>query len=114
MGFAVTISPASPADGYLVTVRVHLTGVESNRLFLAGDAMLSWPAGEPPAAEAGPASPGGGRFAEIIRERTSMFVSEAAGLTQGLQIRYLEATQADRAARLLRMQLLEAGIEEEA
>lgn len=113
MSFVVTISPATQAGGYLVTVKVRLSGAESSGLFLAGDALLSWPAGEPLIDGSVPPSPGGDRYADIVRERTSMFVSEAAGLAQGLQIRYLQEAYADRVARLLRTQLLEAGIKEE-
>lgn len=113
MSFAVTVSRATQADGYLVRVKVRLSGSESSRLFLAGDTLLSWPAGEPLVDGSIPPTAGGDRYADIVRERTSMFVSEAAGLAQGLQIRYLQAAHADRAARLLRSQLLEAGIEEE-
>jgi len=41
-----------------------------------------------------------------------MFVSELARLAQGLQIGYRQAVEAERAAQLVRLQLLRAGIEE--
>ena len=42
-----------------------------------------------------------------------MFVSELARLAQGLKIGYRQAAEAERAAQLIRLQLLRAGIEEE-
>jgi hypothetical protein len=121
MGFTVTVLPAAEPEGYLVTVKVRLTAAESSSLFLSGDTLLSWPPaqswGEMPATPGGEAAgaPGGAAhvYAGLTRERTSIFVSEAAGLAQGLQIRYLHEADAERAARLFRLQLLEAGIEEE-
>jgi hypothetical protein len=42
-----------------------------------------------------------------------MFVSELARLAQGLKIGYRQSADAERAAQLIRLQLLRAGISEE-
>lgn len=97
-----------------MTVSVRLTGAESSRLFLAGDVMLSWPPSDPPASTVPPASSETSSCAVTAPfERTSMFVSEAARLSQGLCLRYCDRERAERVAGLLRMQLLEAGLPEE-
>ena len=84
---------------------------ETNHLFLSGDTIISWPEG---------ALRMGGDSAPSVRSdgqdpglsRTGMFVSELARLARGLEIGYRQAAEADRAAKLLRLQLLRAGIEE--
>lgn len=84
-------------------VKVSLSRVESNDLFLSGDAMVSWPA-EGLQLDAGEDAP---------LERTAMFVSEVAARPLGLGIRYKERVQAERAASVLRIQLDQIGIKQE-
>ncbi len=100
-----------------MTVRVGLTMAETNSLFLSGDTIISWPDGElrgsadsGSAGFAGPTAPS--QDPERALARTGMFVSELAGLAQGLQIGYRQAAEAERSAQLIRLQLLRAGIEE--
>jgi hypothetical protein len=88
----------------MVMVRVNLSRSESNDLFLAGDAMVSWPIEGLQSNATGDAR----------LERTGMFVSEVAARPFGLGLRYLEQDQAARAATLLRMQFEQIGIKEEA
>lgn len=87
----------------MVMLRVNLTRAESNELFLAGDAMVSWPMDGLQSNATGDAR----------LERTGMFVSEVAGRPFGMGIRYLEQNQAERAAALLRVQFEQIGIKEE-
>ena len=82
-------------------LRVNLTRAESNDLFLSGDSMLAWPVEG--LEECGAPRP----------ERSGMFISEVAARPVGLEIRYSRPDQAELAAALLRMQLANAGIEEE-
>ena len=42
-----------------------------------------------------------------------MFISELARLPEGLKIGYRQGAEAQRAAQLIKLQLLKAGIEEE-
>lgn len=111
MGFSVTHSFDREAGEHLVIVRVGLTMAETNSLFLSGDTIISWLEGElRPSGTAGPAGPYQGQ--DRAPARTGMFVSELARLAQGLQIGYRQAAEAERAAQLVRLQLLRAGIEE--
>ena len=105
MGFSVTHSLRPGAGEHLVTVRVGLTMAETNSLFLSGDTIISWPDGELRASAdagstepAGPAAPSQGQERALVR--TGMFVSELARLTQGLQIGYRQAAEAERSAQL--------------
>ena len=95
-----------------MTVKVHLTSAETNSLFLSGDTIISWPAGE--LRESGVPRPvGSGEGRDLALTRTGMFVSELARLSQGLKIGYRQAVEAEQAALVVRWQLLRAGIEEE-
>ena len=85
-------------------VRVSLSRIESNDLFLSGDAMVSWPVEGLQVTATG----------DPRLERTGMFVSEVAARPFGLGIRYQEQSQAERAATLLRTQFAQIGINEEA
>ena len=87
----------------MVLVKVSLSRVESNQLFLSGDSMVSWPAEGMRASGTG----------DPRLERSGMFVSEIAARPSGLEIRYGEQAQAERASTLIRMQLAQIGIEEE-
>lgn len=111
MGFSVTHTFEQGAGEHLVTVRVGLTMAETNSLFLSGDTIISWPEGAVRASTDG--GPGGAcQGQDRAPARTGMFVSELARLAQGLQIGYRQATEAQRAAQVVRLQLLRAGIEE--
>jgi hypothetical protein len=104
MGFATTVKHESKRGCWAVSVKVNLNRSETNELFLSGDSMLSWPAEGlvPISAEASKL------------ERSGMFVSEVAARPEGLVIRYGGQAQAEKAADLLRKQLAQIGIEEEA
>jgi hypothetical protein len=119
VGFTVAQSCGPGTDDHLVTVKVHLTLAETNTLFLAGDTLVSWPPAEsysdasasgPEAAPASAGSPGVRGMAPL---RTGIFVSELARLAHGIKIGYRQASEAERAAQVLRLQLRRAGIEEE-
>jgi len=111
LAFSVTHTFDQGAGEHLVTVRVGLTMAETNSLFLSGDTIISWPEGEVrPSAEAG--SAGSYQGQDRAPARTGMFVSELGRLAQGLQIGYRQAVEAERAAQLVRLQLLRAGVEE--
>lgn len=84
-------------------VKVVLSRAESNQLFLSGDSMVSWPVEGMQASGTG----------DPKLERSGMFVSEIAARSSGLEIRYGERAQAERASTLIRMQLAQIGIQEE-
>jgi hypothetical protein len=112
MAFSVTRSFDRATESYAVTVKVALSLAETSSLFLSGDSMVSWPEAallDGPDLEQTGAREGG----EAALVRTGMFVSELARLAQGLKIGYRQVAEAERAAQLLRLQLLRAGIEEE-
>jgi hypothetical protein len=103
MSYRLAVASAPESGSWSVKLRVDLTRAESNDLFLLGDSMLAWPAaGLEPGLE--PGDPG--------IERDRMFISEVAARPSGLEIRYLQRGQAERAADLLRRQLTDAGIQE--
>jgi hypothetical protein len=111
LGFSVIHTFEQGAGEHLVTVRVGLTMAEANSLFLSGDTIISWPDGEVRAS--GDTGSGGAcQGQDRVPARTGMFVSELARLAQGLQIGYRQAMEAERAAQVVRLQLLRAGIEE--
>lgn len=101
MGYRLASTPEPESDSWSLALRVNLTRAESNDLFLSGDSMLAWPV-------EGLEQSGDPRL-----ERSGMFISEVAARPLGLGIRYSRRGQAERAAALLRMQLANAGIEEE-
>ena len=113
MAFSVTHSPDPSTGDYVVTAKVVLSLPETNALFLAGDTIISWPEESlvEVAASEGSATPG--ERPHYALTRTGMFVSELARLAQGLNIRYRQPAEAQRAAQLMRLQLLKAGIAEE-
>jgi hypothetical protein len=112
MAFSVTRSSDQATGSYVVTVKVDLSLAETNSLFLSGDSIVSWPEGDL-LSVLGPdqTAPHEARDHALIR--TGMFVSELARLAQGLKIGYRQVAEAGRAAQLIRLQLLRAGIEEE-
>ena len=112
MAFTVTRSGDQAADCYVVTVKVDLSLAETNSLFLSGDSIVSWPEGR--LLDAVGSEPVGMYEAgDAALVRTGMFISELARLAQGLKIGYRQAADAVRAAQLIRLQLLRAGIDEE-
>jgi hypothetical protein len=111
LGFSVTHTYDQVAGKEVVTIRVDLTLAETNALFLSGDTIISWPEGELRTRE-GPGISERPQGADQALVRTGMFVSELARLAQGLEIGYRQEAEAVRAAQLVRLQLLRAGIEE--
>jgi hypothetical protein len=111
MAFTVTRSSDQTAESYVVTVKVDLSLAETNDLFLSGDSIVSWPEGRLLDAEGEPEGMLETGAAALVR--TGMFISELARLAQGLKIGYRQAAEAERAAQLIRLQLLRAGIDEE-
>lgn len=111
MAFAVT-HVVDPVTGrHVVTAKVVLSLAETNELFLSGDTIVSWPEGELMQSRglSDSATPGASESALV---RTGMFVSELAQLPLGLKIGYRQGAEAARAAQLIRLQLLKAGVEE--
>ena len=104
MGYSTEICREPKSGHWMVSLKVVLSRTETNELFLSGDAMLSWPVeGLAPASGEEP-----------MPERSGMFVSEVAAHPTGLVISYSDQADAERAVALLRVQLAEAGIKEEA
>jgi hypothetical protein len=112
LAFAVTHAVDPSTGGYVVTAKVGLSLAETNALFLSGDTIVSWPEGELLESDesGGVRSPETGDSALV---RTGMFISELARLPEGLKIGYRQGADAERAAQLIALQLLKAGIEEE-
>jgi hypothetical protein len=111
MAFTATHGPDGDG-GYAVIVKVTLSLAETNDLFLSGDTIISWPEGDllPATGQDKDGYPEG-RDGGLVR--TGMFISELARLAHGLRIGYRQPMEAERAARLIRLQLMRAGIEEE-
>ena len=105
MGYRLKITPGSDPGSWILNLKVNLTRMETNDLFLSGDAMLVW-------TDEG-LLPERGVGAARGLDRSGMFVSEVAARPSGLKIRFMEERHAARAAALLRGQLAQAGIEEE-
>ena len=110
MGFFVRQSFDPGAGQHVVSILVTLSMAETNALFLSGDTIVSWPEGDLRLGGQGEASSPLGE--PRAPARTGMFISELARLAQGLEIGYRQATEAERAAQLVRLQLVRAGIEE--
>ena len=104
MGYSTVLKQESKPSCWSVSVRVSLSREETNELFLSGDSMLAWPSeGLVHTSDS-----------EVVPERSGMFVSEVAAHDSGLVIRYDEKSQAEKAEALLRKQLEDAGIKQEA
>ncbi len=103
MGYAATVTHEPTSGTWAVSVRVTLTRAESTDLFLSGDSMVSWPT-------EGIAT---SNSADPRLERSGMFVSEMASRPTGLCIRYGSQDEAERAAKLFRIQFAQIGIQEE-
>jgi hypothetical protein len=110
MAFTVTHGPDGDG-GYAVIVKVTLSLTETNDLFLSGDTIISWPEGDLVAATGQEDGYPEGRDGGLVR--TGMFISELARLAHGLRIGYRQPMEAERAARLIRLQLMRADIKEE-
>lgn len=81
-------------EGVAVRVRVRLSGRETSRLFLSGDTLIQLPLdGALTVSESSPIP------------RTSIFVSELVGLTDGLSRVFAEGAAADAFADAVRRQL---------
>ena len=104
MGFATTVKHESKPGCWAVSVKVTLNRAETNELFLSGDSMLSWPTEGLVPTKVDSSEP----------ERSGIFVSEVAAQPEGLVIRYGDQAQAEQIASLLRAQLAQIGIQEEA
>jgi hypothetical protein len=104
MGFATAIKHESGPGCWSVAVKISLSRAETNELFLLGDSILSWPTEGLVPTQGQDSKP----------ERSGMFVSEVAAQPLGLSIRYREQAQAERTVSLLRAQLSQIGINEEA
>jgi hypothetical protein len=112
VAFAVTLAADPSTSGYVVTAKVGLSLAETSALFLSGDAIVSWPEGELLESDgSGGVRSLGTRETALVR--TGMFISELARLPEGLKIGYRQGAEAQRAAQLIKLQLLKAGIEEE-
>jgi hypothetical protein len=103
MGYWTSVTQEPGSDVWVVAVKVVLSRAESNELFLSGDSMVSWPVEGLEAS--GSADP--------RLERSGMFVSEMAARASGLVVRYRGQSEAERAAKLFRIQFAQIGIEEE-
>jgi hypothetical protein len=111
LGFSVTRRFDQGAAEHVVTVKIGLTMAETSGLFLSGDTIISWPEGDL-RASGDTGSAGLEHLDERTLTRTGMFVSELARLAHGLEIGYRQPAEAERAAQLVRLQLVRAGIEE--
>jgi len=103
MGYSTAVTQEADSGAWTVRVTVGLSRAESNQLFLSGDAMVSWPTEGMKVTGVG----------DPRLERSGMFVSEIAARSSGLDIRYADRSQAERAETLIRMQFAQIGIEEE-
>jgi hypothetical protein len=81
-------------EGVAVRVSVRLSGRETSRLFLSGDTLIQLPLDGALTASEGSPIP-----------RTSIFVSELVGLTDGLSRVFAEGAAADAFADAVRRQL---------
>lgn len=90
----ISIANEQVPRGVAVHVLVRLSGRETNRLFLAGDALIQLPLdGALPDGEAGP------------MPRTGIFLSELAGARDGLTRVFEDEASADRFGAVVREQL---------
>jgi len=101
MGYSLGIEAEQTSGRWALTVRVRLSRTENNALFLAGDALVSWPA-------EGLEATGDPRL-----ERSAMFVSAIAAMPDGLRLTYAEKDQAERAAAIVQAQFAATEIERE-
>jgi len=90
----MNIDIVAVAQGWQVCVAVRLDRGETSELFLAGDALISWPT------EHMVATGGGSPF-----ERSSMFLSEVVAKPAGLALVYEARESAERTAKILAYQV---------
>jgi hypothetical protein len=88
------VSTALEDDGWRVRLSVSLDRTETSELFLAGDSLIAWPT------DGMLSSGGSGPF-----ERSSAFLSEIAGRSEGLHLLFQTEYQAARVAALLTHQI---------
>jgi hypothetical protein len=95
MGFMrLDVGTASEEGRWRVRLSVSLDRAELNELFLAGDTLISWPT-------EGMLVLGGSHPIE----RSSMYLSEIAGRTAGLDLLFETENQAARVAAILTYQM---------
>lgn len=99
MGFDLGIQ--TEPGHFTVALTVSLTRDESSHLFLSGDSLLAWPEEDIH------------REGDVAVERRSMFVSEVAAKPAGLRLCYSKLEHAERAEKLLRLQLENIGLKQE-
>jgi hypothetical protein len=90
------VSQNQIGGGWEVGLMVGLDRRETNELFLAGDALISWPTESMRPLSAGPI------------ERSSMFLSEIVSRPEGLRLVYESEEAASRAAKVLEFQVRSA------
>jgi hypothetical protein len=90
----MNIDIVAVAQGWQVCMAVCLDRGETNELFLAGDALISWPT------ERMLSAGGDGPF-----ERSSMFLSEVVARPAGLALAYETRDSAERTAKILAFQV---------
>ena len=92
----VEILKEESPEGVVVYVRARLSGRETSRLFLAGDILIQLPLD--------------GALPEQVTPipRTSIFLSELAGLRDGFRRAFVDAAAAEAFAESLRSQLMTA------
>jgi hypothetical protein len=88
------VSTAPEDAGWRVRLSVSLDRRETNELFLAGDTLIAWPT------DGMLSSGGSGPF-----ERSSAFLSEIAGRSEGLCLLFETENQAARVAAILTYQI---------
>lgn len=90
----IDIAHQQAPGGVAVTVRVRLTGREASRLFLSGDTLIQLPLEDAlPGSDSSP------------MPRASIFLSEIAGLRDGLTRVFTGSQAADTYAAIVRTQL---------
>jgi hypothetical protein len=101
VGYSLKIESEQVGGWWEMVLSICLSRAEANDLFLAGDAMVTWPIDG--LVEGGDIGP----------ERSGMFISEIATRSRGLRIRYSERTQVERAVVSVKARLAEVGLGEE-
>jgi hypothetical protein len=90
----MSINIEAVAQGWQVCMAVCLDRAETSELFLAGDALISWPT------ENMLSTTADGPF-----ERSSMFLSEVVARPAGLALEYETRDSAERTAKILAYQV---------
>jgi hypothetical protein len=90
----MSINIEAVAEGWQVCMTICLDRAETSELFLAGDALISWPT------ESMLITGADGPF-----ERSSMFLSEVVARPAGLALTYETLDSAERTAKILAYQV---------